>query len=64
MEHRIIAGALFDFLGYLSTREGILKVGGSEEPTPLLDALAAWAKERGLEIGIAEVQDWQKELDS
>lgn len=44
-----IAGALYDFMGYLSTREGDFVYGASHEcATDLLNHFEAWCHERGL----------------
>lgn len=61
MNKRLIAGALFDFLGYLTTREGCLTLGSAHDATPALDMLKEWAKGRGLSLDDADVQNWQKQ---
>ena len=54
----LIAGAIFDFMGYLTTRPKTVAAGATENPTPVLDHFTVWAKERGLNIEKAMVQDW------
>ena len=60
----IIAGALYDFLGHLTTLDKNIVVGGSANPTPALDELGRWAAMRGLpveDINIdIPVEDWDK----
>jgi len=58
----IVAGALFDFCGRLSTMARTLKVGSSEDPSELLAILRKWAEQRGLDINHADVQDWEKKI--
>lgn len=60
--HAMIAGALFDFLGYLTTRPEPLTLGSEHEAPPAVDALQAWASERGLSLEHADVHRWQQRL--
>jgi hypothetical protein len=54
----IVAGALYDFLGHLTTLDQNLVVGATKNPTTALDELQRWAYKRGLDIETAQVQDW------
>lgn len=54
----LIAGALFDFMGRLTTRSKILEMGATKNTQPVLDVFKVWAKERGLNIDKAMVEDW------
>jgi hypothetical protein len=54
----LIAGAIFDFMGYLTTRPKTVEAGATQNPTPILDHFTTWAAERGLSIEKAMVQDW------
>lgn len=54
----IIAGALFDFMGHLTTLPKTIQAGASETPYDVMDAFKAWAHDRGLNIEKAMVQDW------
>ena len=54
-----IAGALFDFLGHLTTMPKPLTVGASELAPPALDELRAWATKRGFSLDDADVTGWQ-----
>lgn len=56
-----IAGALFDFVGYLTTLPIPLTVGAPCVNDPIIEALKTWAASRGLSLGDARVQDWQQE---
>lgn len=57
----IIAGALFDFVGCLSTHKPDFKVGGSEEFYPLMEFTRVWAKEHGLDVESPDF-GWQEHL--
>ena len=39
IEHSVISGALYDFLGYITARPVSIYVGSRHTPGPLLDAL-------------------------
>ena len=54
----LIAGALFDFMGHLTTRPKVVKTGETQTPHDLLETFSIWAKERGLNIEKAMVEDW------
>ncbi|VVE30946.1 hypothetical protein PEP31012_03673 [Pandoraea eparura] len=60
----IIAGALFDFMGHLTSRDEVLTLSAANLATPAVDALAAWAKKRGLSLDGARVEDWQDALSA
>ncbi len=59
MEEKI-SGALFDFLGYLTTlpKEDEFKIGGSQDVSVVLEHLKEWAEKRGLNIEDADVKNW------
>lgn len=56
----VIAGALFDFAGYLTTLDKSVTVGASEPSSPMVHLLEGWAEKRGLNLSDANVQDWNK----
>lgn len=56
----LITGALFDFIGYLTTRPKTIKAGEKEPVYDLHEALTKWAKERKLDLQKADVQGWAK----
>ncbi len=56
----IIAGALFDFLGFLTTRDKATTFGASELCTPAVDLLQEWADTRGLSLDEAVVGGWRE----
>lgn len=59
---KMISGAIFDFLGFLTTLEQSFSVGGNEDPTIALDKFVEWAKKRGLDIKDADVTNWDKDI--
>jgi len=64
MSDRNIAGALFDFLGFLTTQEKSVSLGVSELATPAVDLLTEWAKTRGLGLDDADVSGWHSALQA
>lgn len=60
--HNIVAGAIFDFAGYLTTRDDVLPFGASADASPMVERIIAWAKVRGLSIEAPEVAKWQDRL--
>jgi hypothetical protein len=59
VEHTVIAGALFDFMGYLTSRRRRIVLSAADEASPAVDAINDFAKMRGLSLGDAQVLDWQ-----
>jgi hypothetical protein len=59
VHHAVIAGALFDFMAWLTTRDERLVLSGADEASPAVDAIRDFAKMRGLSLDDAKVQDWQ-----
>lgn len=59
LERRDIAGAIFDFAAWLTTRDMSLTVGRSHACAgELTDLVAEWARQRGLSIENARVAHW------
>lgn len=61
----LVAGALFDFAGYLTTRPGEpLRVGETEDAAPICEHLKAWLLARGIDVNKidADVMGWQDRL--
>ena len=55
----VIAGALFDFMGWLTTRKERLILSSTDDASPAADAIKVFAEMRGLSLDDARVQDWQ-----
>jgi len=62
MNNSIIAGALFDFMGWLTSRKERLVLSSTDEASPAVDAIKDFAKMRGLSLDDAQVQTWQEAL--
>lgn len=58
----LIAGALFDFAGYLTTRDRVIEVGSTALATPVADLLDEFAKMRGLALDAAAIASWAEAL--
>ena len=58
----VIAGALFDFAGFLTTREKVIDVGSTANAAPVADLVKEWAELRGLSLDDAAVLSWQEWL--
>jgi hypothetical protein len=54
----IVAGALYDFLGYLTTRRTRITMSDRDEVGPAVDALVDWSKTRKINLDEARVKDW------
>lgn len=57
--HAVIVGALFDFMGWLTTRKERLILSSTDNASPAADAIKDFAEMRGLSLDDARVQDWQ-----
>lgn len=58
----VIAGAIFDFAGYLTTRDIVIEVGSTANASPVADLVRDWAALRGLSLADAAVLSWQEWL--
>ena len=58
VSHPVIAGALFDFMGWLTSRKERIVLSSADEASPAVDAIRDFAKMRGLSLDDAKVQDW------
>jgi len=58
VSHSVIAGALFDFMGWLTSRKERLALSCVDDASPAVDAITDFAKMRGLSLDDAQVQDW------
>ena len=55
----VIAGAFFDFMGWLTTRKERLILSSTDNASPAVESITEFAKMRGLSLDDARVQDWQ-----
>ena len=60
----VIAGAIFDFAGYLTTlpHEKALHCSEAHEAPPMVEAITEWCKRRGLCTDGARVETWRAAL--
>lgn len=59
---RMISGALYDFLAYLTTINPPISIGGSEDCTVPLEKFIEWAIKRGLDVHDADVINWNTKI--
>ena len=62
MNDSVIAGALFDFMGWLTSRKEHIVLSSVDEASSAVDAIRDFAKMRGLSLDNAQVQTWQEAL--
>ena len=60
----IVAGAIFDFAGFLTTRAEVIEVGSTANAGPVADLVKEWAELRGLSLADAAVLSWQLHITS
>lgn len=60
--HAVIAGALFDFMGWLTSRKERLLLSSSDDASPAVVVITEFAKMRGLSLEDAKVTDWNATL--
>ena len=56
--HSVVAGALFDFMGWLTSRNKRLTLSGADEASPAVEAIQEFSEKRGLSLKHAEVGFW------
>ena len=59
---RIIAGALFDFMGMLTSQPEKTRFSDCDEAGPAVEQIKKFAKKRGLSLDEADVMGWSKAL--
>ena len=57
--HAVIAGVLFDFMGWLTSRQKRLVLSSCDDASPAVKVIDEFAKMRGLSLDDAKVKDWQ-----
>ena len=62
--HSVVAGALFDFMGWLTSREKQLILSSVDEASPAVEAITEFAKKRNLSLKYAEVGYWMEFLST
>ena len=56
--HYVIAGALFDFMGWLTSRKERIVLSSADNASPAVEVITEFAKMRGLSLDDAKVRDW------
>jgi hypothetical protein len=59
VEHAVIAGVLFDCMGWLTSRQERLVLSSCDDASPAVKVIEEFAKMRGLSLDDAKVKDWQ-----
>ena len=59
VEHAVIAGVLFDFMGWLTSRQERLVLSSCDDASPAVKVIEEFAIMRGLSLDDAKVKDWQ-----
>ena len=54
----IVAGAIYDFAGFMTTRPVSVSIGASDACGPVVDLITSFAEKRGLDLEEAAVQSW------
>ena len=58
----VVAGALFDFLGFLTSRDEPVTFSGSHFAGTAVEVLREWNEKRGLNLNEADVTNWRSML--
>jgi hypothetical protein len=61
--HSIVAGALFDFMGWLTSRRERLMLSSTDDASAAVEVIKQFAAMRDLSLDDAKVQEWQTLLD-
>ncbi len=61
MKHNDIAGAIFDFAGFLTTRPISTTFGACHDVATMPALIQEWAALRKLGTGAPNTEDWNKE---
>jgi hypothetical protein len=56
--HSVISGALFDFMGWLTSRKERIVLSAADDAAPAADAIRDFATKRGLSLDDAQVREW------
>jgi hypothetical protein len=62
--HAVIAGVLFDFMGWLTSRQKRLVLSSCNDASPAVKVIEEFAKMRGLLLDNAKVKNWQNMISS
>lgn len=54
----LFAGAVYDFAGFLTTRNRTIEVGSAANASDMVDLIKEWANLRGLDMATADINAW------
>jgi len=57
--HSVISGALFDLMGWLTSRKERIVLSSADNASPAVEAITEFARMRNLSLDDAKVQDWR-----
>lgn len=57
--HDVVAGAIFDFAGFLTGHKVMIEVGSCSNASPMVERITEWAGIRGLSLEAPDVLGWQ-----
>lgn len=57
--HAVIAGVLFDFMGWLTSRDERIVLSSRDDASPAVNVIQQFSEMRGFSLDGARVQDWQ-----
>jgi hypothetical protein len=58
----VITGAIYDFAGFLTTRDAVIEVGSTANAAPIADLIEEWCQLRDISFSDAMVKDWQNSV--
>ena len=58
----VITGAIYDFAGFLTTRDAVIEVGSTANAAPIADLIEEWCQLRDISSSDAMVKDWQNSV--
>ena len=61
-QHNDIAGAIFDFAGFLTAHKEVIAVGATASASPMVWRIQEWAEARGLSLEAPNVMAWNDAL--
>ena len=57
--HDVVAGAIFDFAGFLTSHKEMIEVGSCANASPMVERIKEWSGNRGLSLVNPDVFGWQ-----
>lgn len=60
----VVAGAIYDFAGYLSSQDEVIEVGATAHTYPLINRLSEFLKSRNIPEHEALIENWADQVDT